>query len=297
MRGRFTHRVMLTILLIWQIHVCVATESSDPNENSKYLDAVREFADNVLKYGRDTYGPKHTPLFVDGLNIHTHEPVKWIIPDGQEWVLSNFASQQNLFRTLDGLSNLTGDPKYKKAAEEAIKYALDNLQSPSGLFYWGGHSAYDAQADKPCGRGTHELKGYYPYYELMWEVNPKATRQYIEAFWAGHILDWSSLSMNRHYYEMSKPLISHSRDHGTTNMIRLPCSKVAALVPVLRQVTYTMLELCSVDSLVRRSRSIGPNGLPIDMWKLATRIQGLVPECLRALAFSPMTKYSVNSSL
>ena len=31
----------------------------DPN---RYLNAVREFADNVLKYGRDTYGPKHTPL-------------------------------------------------------------------------------------------------------------------------------------------------------------------------------------------------------------------------------------------
>jgi hypothetical protein len=55
-----------------------AAEPSDPNNNSKYLDAVRTFADNVLKYGRDTYGPKHTPLFVDGLNIHTHEPVKWI---------------------------------------------------------------------------------------------------------------------------------------------------------------------------------------------------------------------------
>jgi hypothetical protein len=31
------------------------TQSPDPN---KYLNAVREFADNVLKYGRDTYGPK-----------------------------------------------------------------------------------------------------------------------------------------------------------------------------------------------------------------------------------------------
>jgi len=41
---------------------------ADPNESTKYLDAVREFADNVLKYGRDTYGPKHTPLFIDGLN-------------------------------------------------------------------------------------------------------------------------------------------------------------------------------------------------------------------------------------
>jgi hypothetical protein len=52
-----------------------AAGKSDPNDPNRYLNAVREFADNVLKYGRDTYGPKHTPLFVDGLNIHTHEPV------------------------------------------------------------------------------------------------------------------------------------------------------------------------------------------------------------------------------
>ena len=52
-----------------------AAGKADPNQSSKYLDAVREFADNVLKYGRDTYGPKHTALFIDGLNIHIHEPV------------------------------------------------------------------------------------------------------------------------------------------------------------------------------------------------------------------------------
>lgn len=96
------HIVMVVLLLI-----CPAVFPADnlyADENSKYLDAVRTFADNVLKYGRDTYGPKHTPLFVDGLNIHTHEPVKWISPEGERWVLSNLASQQNLFRTLDGLT-------------------------------------------------------------------------------------------------------------------------------------------------------------------------------------------------
>ncbi|MBN2181047.1 MAG: ankyrin repeat domain-containing protein [Sedimentisphaerales bacterium] len=179
-------------------------QGPDPNQNSKYLNAVREFADNVLKFGRDTYGTKHTPLFVDGVNVNTHEPVKWISSDGQEWILSNLASQQNLFRTLHGLSNVTGDTKYKNAAEEAIKYAFENLQSSSGLLYWGGHSAYDAKADKPCGRGVHELKGFYPYYELMWEVNPTATRKLIEAFWTGHIMDWSNLEMNRHCYDLTK---------------------------------------------------------------------------------------------
>jgi len=119
MRGRLTHRAVLGILLTCQFSICLATETPDPKDSSKYLKAVREFADNVLKYGRDTYGPKHTPLFVDGLNIHNHEPVKWISPEGERWILSNLASQQNLMRTLDGLSQIMGDPRYRDAAMQA----------------------------------------------------------------------------------------------------------------------------------------------------------------------------------
>jgi pectate lyase len=177
--------------------VGLALQNCPANEDSKYLDAVKEFADNVLKYGRDTYGPKHTPLFVDGLNIHTHEPVKWIAPNGDRWILSNLASQQNLFRTLDGLTTITGDPKYRQAAMEAIEYAFDNLRSPNGLLYWGCTTAYDAQADKQCGSMNHVLKGHYPYYELMWDVDPRATKQIIESFWAAHVINWSNLDMNR----------------------------------------------------------------------------------------------------
>ena len=173
MRKRFIHQVVfLTFLLCWSTN-SFAAEPSDPNQNSKYLNAIRTFADNVLKYGRDIYGPKHTPLFVDGLNVNTHEPVKWITPDGDRWILSNLASQQNLFRTLDGLTRITGDPKYKQAAMDAIKYAFENLRSPNGLLYWGQSCAYDAQGDKVCGTNTHCFKANYPCYKLMWEVNQK----------------------------------------------------------------------------------------------------------------------------
>jgi len=181
-------------------------ENSWADEDSKYLKAVREFADNVLKYGRDTYGPKHTPLFVDGLNIHNHEPVKWISPKGdystatdtEEWILSNFASQQTLLRTLDGLSSITGDTKYQQAAMDAIKYAFDHLRTPSGIFYWGHITAYDALGDTPRGNTSREsIKLHYPYYELMWEVHPQATKKLIEALWCAHIVDWSNLDMNR----------------------------------------------------------------------------------------------------
>src|SRR4030042_3764798 len=206
MKLGFLHQAIFVAMLLYQFSICPASGRLDPNDSNRYLNAVREFADNVLKYGRDTYGPKHTPLFVDGLNVNTHEPVKWIAPNGDRWILSNLASQQNLFRTLDGLTRITGDPQYKQAAMDAIKYAFENLRSPNGLFYWGGHEAYDAGADRPCGRMIHELKRNLPYYELMWEADPNATKQFIEAFWSGHILDWSNLNMDRHCYRMSEPL-------------------------------------------------------------------------------------------
>ena len=212
MTQKFAHRLMFVILLICQSFICFATETPDAKNSNKYLDAVREFADNVLKYGRDTYGPKHTPLFVDGLNIHTHEPVKWISPEGETWILSNMASQQNLFRVLDGLTTITGDLKYRQAAVEAIEHAFANLRSPNGLLYWGVHSAYDVLGDEPCRNGTHELKGSYPYYELMWQVDPKATKEFIQAFWAGHILDWSNLEMDR-ISSLNSLRVAKSWDH------------------------------------------------------------------------------------
>jgi len=196
MHAKFINLIVLAVLLICRLSVCLGKQASIASESSKYLNAVRTFADNVLKYGRDTYGPKHTPLFVDGLNIHTLEPVKWIDPDGTRWILSNLASQQNLFRTLDGLTRITGDPKYKQAAMDAIKYAFDNLRSPNGLLYWGHSSAYDALGDKVRG-SAHVLKSHDIFYELMWEVDANATRDFIDSFWAAHILDWSNLDMNR----------------------------------------------------------------------------------------------------
>lgn len=89
---------------------------------------------------------------------------------------------------------------------EAIEYAFENLQTPNGLLHWGGHQAYDAMADKPRGKWIHECKGFYPCYQLMWEVDPQATERFIEAFWSGHILDWSNLDMDRHCYDMNEPL-------------------------------------------------------------------------------------------
>ena len=199
MRSKYrTHRILEVVLLLIALFG-FPTADSLGDEQSKYLDAVRQFADNVLKYGRDVYGPKHTPLFVDGLHAKSLEPVRWKCRS-QTWILANFASQQPLLRTLDGLTALTGQKQYRRAAEHATRHALKHLRAPNGLFYWGGHLAWDLEQEQPVGQyaDVHELKGHQPYYSLMWRVDAPATRQLTEMIWAAHILDWSLLDYNRH---------------------------------------------------------------------------------------------------
>lgn len=41
MRAKLAHRLMFAILLIYQLPVCLATETSNANKGSKYLNAVR----------------------------------------------------------------------------------------------------------------------------------------------------------------------------------------------------------------------------------------------------------------
>lgn len=181
---------------IWQpVHGYAQAEP----DSKKLLHAVQAFADTVLRAGRDTYGEKQTPLFVDGLHAESLKPVIWK-KDGESWVLCNFASQQPLLRTLEGLSGLTGKGHYCLAAADATRYALKHLQSPNGLLYWGGHLAWDLDQDKAVGQGKdiHEMKGHQPYYDFMWQLEPEATRKLLEAIWATHILDWRLLDYNRH---------------------------------------------------------------------------------------------------
>jgi len=181
------------------INFAGAAAAADDDSGEPFVSAVRAFADTVLTHGRDGYGPQKTPLFVDGLEVESLEPARWQ-NSGQTWVLSNFASQQPLFRLLDGLTGLTGEARYRQAAEEAARYALKHLRTPNGLLYWGGHLAWDLETEKAVGQGadTHELKTHQPYFELMWRVEPEATRRLMETIWAGHVLDWARLDYNRH---------------------------------------------------------------------------------------------------
>jgi len=161
-----------------------------------YLETVQTFADNVLERGRDRYGELHSPLFADGINVDTGEPVRW---DGDGWILSNFGSQQNLMRVLTSLSELTGEEKYRQAAVEATQYMFDHHSDNNGLLYWGGHQFVDLETMTHHFEGRpHELKNNFPHYDFLWDVDPEATRRMLRAMWNAHVLDWGKLDLNRH---------------------------------------------------------------------------------------------------
>ncbi|WP_163539253.1 pectate lyase [Gracilibacillus sp. YIM 98692] len=171
------------------------------NDRSR-INAVIEFCDNVLENGRDRYRKNPSPLFCDGINIDTLEQMKWNFSDIGEVVISNLATQQNLFRTLTSLSILIDEPKYKNAAKDAIRYHFDHLLDKSGLIQWGGHKFIDLKTLKPVGpkekEYVHELKNCLPYYDLMYEVNSDVTSKFIKAFWNAHVYNWDDLDVGRH---------------------------------------------------------------------------------------------------
>ncbi|NNE91748.1 MAG: hypothetical protein HKN23_08885, partial [Verrucomicrobiales bacterium] len=179
---------------------------SDRETANRYLSALEENANLILAKGRDHY-EEPSPLFVDGMEIETLEPVQWQY-DHHRWILSNLANQQDLLRTLDGLTTLTGKQDYRDAAEAAVEFGFENLQTPNGLLLWGGHIAVDLETDQWVGRRfhwlgkkrspVHELKSCYPHFDMMWRIDRKETERFVRVLWEAHIRDWSNLDFDRH---------------------------------------------------------------------------------------------------
>lgn len=170
-------------------------------QESARLSSVKAFADTVFDKASDKQH-SNVPLLADGVDPRTGKQMEWIFPDGKTAVLSNFSAQQNLMRVLVGLSNLTGDDKYKKRAEDNVRYYFQHYQDKSGLLLWGGHRFIDLKTLQPQGPSekemVHELKNAYPFYDLMFAVDKPATARFIRAFWNAHVYDWKILETSRH---------------------------------------------------------------------------------------------------
>ncbi len=208
----------LAIHLILNFGLTFSSIQADPHSlsDAERMAAVTKFAETILKHGRDTYGKKHSPLFIDYLDVSTLKaPEKMYITrlggpgprskqPYQPVVMSNLAHQGNLSRFLVGLSHLTGDPKYKEAYKDSLRYYFKHYATPNGLLHMGHHrwvnvktDHYDGD-DQPPGHSGHEMKRDYPHYAIYWEADPDATRRMLSAHWSSHIQDWGFMNFTRH---------------------------------------------------------------------------------------------------
>lgn len=187
--------------LVAAVQAATVTQSDEAR-----LNAVVTFANRVLTDAADHYRAPATPLLANGVNVFDRSQLAWTFPSGRVAIMADFVEQQNLMRVFTSLSALTGDPRYKDAAKAQWAYYFDHFQSPGGLLQWGGHRFVDLKSLEVVGysdsgdpaQAPHELKDVYPYYELMFEVNPKAARQFIVGFWNAHVYDWRTLEVSRH---------------------------------------------------------------------------------------------------
>jgi hypothetical protein len=169
------------------------------DEDYERLHAVISHVDNVLHYGRQFN--ESTKLLPDAINTLTGEPAMWEFPNRAKVPYADLANQQNFFRTLVALSQVTGSDKYINEAKASLGEFMLNYQSVNGLMYWGGHRAINLETlevqSTESENGPHELKNMLPFYELMLEVNEEATLKFMRQLWTAHF-DWSTADLNRH---------------------------------------------------------------------------------------------------
>jgi len=157
-----------------------------PAGGRDYLAPVRKFADVLLENGRDTYGPRKTALWcgvidVDELAVPRATdkvPATPGVRAGDRAVGGcNLYHDGVTLRTFAALSRVTGDARYDAAAREYVRDYLALCRGPqTGLIAWGEHLYYDVHIDAVDEkRASHELIEWTAPWELLWEVDAKAT--------------------------------------------------------------------------------------------------------------------------
>lgn len=237
-----------------------------------FVKVSRNFADCVMRFGRDRYGKVHSPLF-SVILTRGKDPATTPYPlfadftmdqivkskakeqDKERLALSagqkilreepnpfnrfdfnrilnypeglgsegphkttlygcDIYEDRDLYYLLADLSRVTGDGKYKQAADEAITWWFRNTQQPSGLYPWGEHAGWDLVNDCPCyfdgpskffyEANCHEIRDIMPFMDHLAalkadkpsELTP--LEKYALGIWEQHFWDKEKGWYNRH---------------------------------------------------------------------------------------------------
>jgi hypothetical protein len=209
-----------------------AARAAKPASAGPWLARTRTFADTLLRVGLDHYGPKTTPAWAGVIDTRDWSVPQKGVPAAPGIRESDRAvGGANLYldsvtlRVFQALSDLTGDRRYRRAADDYMRWFLTACQSPqTGLLAWGEHLYYDFFRDAVAvERKNHELMEWSPPWDLLWAVNPKAVARAIDGLRYHHFEDKPGSLYNRHARfdvaehqkrQGAQPWIKHSAEYA-----------------------------------------------------------------------------------
>ena len=180
-----------------------------------YFHNVKQTCDALLEHGTDRYGPVKTGMIISMLDRFSLKPFD-SLPPAPEGLRSqdragtfghNANLQFNLYRVLNLLSDITGNPKYRRAAQADLSDFLKYAQSPeTGLLGWGEHLFYDLKEDKvqSAFKGGkrypkyHEMKRKLLFWDFLYKTNPQAVLNFTRGLWDHQIYDQATGNFSRH---------------------------------------------------------------------------------------------------
>jgi hypothetical protein len=180
-----------------------------------FLDVVQRYADAMIDYGRDTHGRMKTGLFLSALDRRALKPlaIRPTPPGGvrrgdraglpwRKLVGANPQIDENLLRVLYVLSQITGDQRYRQAADHEVEWFFKNAQSPvTGLLPWGEHLSWHTSLDQPASSGTeltHEFARPWVLWDRSFELAPEASKRFALGLWNHQIANHKTGGFDRH---------------------------------------------------------------------------------------------------
>jgi hypothetical protein len=200
----------LTLLFLG---VALAVQADGTATN--FLQVVQGYADTMLERGRDLYGPQRTRLLLSALDRTTLALLR-VRPSppagirrgdrpGRAWVEMNGANpmlDENLLRVFYVLTEITGDSRYAKAADEELAWFFDNAMSPkTSLLPWGEHLCWDVVLDLPISGGDenmHEFARPWVLWDRCFALAAEPSQKFALGLWENQIANHQTGGFDRH---------------------------------------------------------------------------------------------------
>jgi len=203
-KRRPTHH---TFILATCLTVATGLSAAETGSRQRpgYLDLVKDYAEAMIKEGRDTYGAEHSPLFASALDRKTMKigsfgDIPGVRNSDRSLGGANPQTDARLYAVLYDLTELTGEKKYAQAADKALAFFFTHCQSAqTGLLAWGEHLYWDFNKEASNEvDGKHEVCGEWPLWDRCYTLAPDACWNFAVGLWDHQVADKKTGDFSRH---------------------------------------------------------------------------------------------------